>query len=185
MLVGPGSTLADSSGLPLAARLAAVLELRLLPEAAVSAAVGGVGADLWANDPAILLAALAPLAPGWLLPLPLDPGADLAMPGCWAEALAAWRQPTLLVVPAPIPGRSNGLARAYNALLQTAGVPLLGLVQWGGAWDPIARRRDGLPWLGCLPADEAGTAQEMGLALRQVSRRRWQTLGPAPQRGQA
>ena len=186
VLVGPGSTLAGADGEPLADRLAALLEVRRLAVPAVAAAVPERSGDPWLGDPAPLLAALASLEPGWLLPLPCDPGADLAVPGCWADALAAWRQPTVLALPAPTPGTPPGLARAYGALLQSAGVPLLGLVQLGGPWDAAARRQDGLSWLGCLPTGTPSDAStELGLALRQACRRRWRALRPAPQRGQA
>ena len=94
--------------------------------------------------------ALAPLvaSPGaWIAPLPLDPG--LWLPGGgWAEALGAWRQPTLLVVDQ---GQlATGMPAAATALLLGWNVPLLGLLQWGGSWDGGSRRRDGLPWLGRL-----------------------------------
>ena len=87
-------------------------------------------------------------APGpWLAPLPLDPGLAMAQ-GSWAEALGAWRQPTLLVVDhGQLP---TGIPAAATALLQRWSVPLLGLIQWEGSWDASARRRDGLPWLGQL-----------------------------------
>jgi hypothetical protein len=139
-----------------AARLAQQLGLRPL-EWALSAA----------DDPAPTLAALAQEPPGWLLPLPLDPGADLAVEGCWADALAAWRQPTLLLLPAT--AVATGQHRAYRALLDLAGVPLLGLVQLGLPWCPEQRRRDGLPWLGCLTLEEVFEDPALPLLIR----RRW------------
>jgi len=142
----------------LAARLAPPLGLRPL-ERAVSAA----------DDPNAILAALAQEPAGWLLPLPLDPGAELAVPGCWADALAAWRQPALLLLPAT--AAAVGQARAYRALLELAGVPLLGLLQLGQPWSPEQRRRDGLPWLGCLEAEAPDAA-----ALALLIRRRWVAL---------
>jgi len=91
-------------------------------------------------------------APGpWLAPLPLDPGLVLEQ-GSWAEALGAWRQPTLLVVDQAQLG--TGIPAAATALLERWSVPLLGLLQWEGRWDASARRRDGLPWLGQLGDDE-------------------------------
>ena len=133
-----------------------------------------------ALDPASVLAGLAEGA-GGLVPLGLDPGAWLGPAGSWAEALGAWRQPTLLLVPA---GELAGPAAAYRALLAAAGVPLLGLVQLGGPWDRDARRGDGLPWLGWLSLEEpGGTGEEPGVAadepaveLAQNLRRRWREL---------
>ena len=89
---------------------------------------------------------------------------------CWADALAAWRQPTLLLLSAE--GVAAGQHRAYRALLELAGVPLLGLVQLEQPWRPEQRRSDGLPWLGCL-------AQGNGLddpALAWLIQRRWAVL---------
>jgi hypothetical protein len=47
--------------------------------------------------------------------------------GSWAEALGAWRQPTVLLIPAA--AAASGVAAAYHALLKLQGVPLLGLIQ--------------------------------------------------------
>jgi hypothetical protein len=127
------------------------------------------------GDPDGALAWLGAAAPGWLLPLGLDPGAELAQPGCWCEALGAWRQPVLLQLPAAEAG--SGLARAYTALLAAAGVPLVGLLQLGGPWQPERRRVDGLPWLGWLPAEAplAGSPDEEAReALRLHLLARWQ-----------
>jgi hypothetical protein len=81
--------------------------------------------------------------------------------GSWAEALGAWRQPTVLLIPAA--AAASGPAAAYHALLKLQGVPLLGLIQWGGPWQAGDRRRDGLPWLGWLasPQDLAGPSPEL------------------------
>lgn len=97
----------------------------------------------------------------WLATLPVDPG--LWLPGgSWAEALGAWRQPCLLLIaPAHL---ATGLPAAGCALLQRWRVPLLGLLQWGGAWEAFSRRRDGLPWLGLLP-DDGGPETADGEAL--------------------
>ena len=170
----PALVLAAPGGVtpPAAAALAAALALPL--QAAV--------ADP-ARDPAAVLAALAEGA-GALVPLGLDPGAWQGPAGSWAEALGAWRQPTLLLVPA---GGLAGLAAAYRALLAAAGVPLLGLVQLGGPWDGAARRGDGLPWLGWLPLEGPGgsgeepgaTADEPAVALAETLRRRWRELAEA------
>jgi len=35
-------------------------------------------------------------------------------------------------------------------------VPLAGLIQWGGPWEPQVRRAEGLPWLGWLGGDAQG-----------------------------
>lgn len=126
-------------------------------------------------DPQAAMAQLASESQGWLLPLGLDPGAELAKPGCWSEALGAWRQPALLQLPAA--EAESGLARAYTALLVAAGVPLVGLVQLGGPWQPERRRLDGLPWLGWLPAETplAGSLEEEAAeALRLHLLARWQ-----------
>jgi len=97
------------------------------------------------------------IAPGpWLAPLPLDFGLALAQ-GSWAEALGAWRQPTLLVVDQAQLG--SGIPAAATALLERWSVPLVGLLQWGGSWDVSARRRDELPWLGLL-GDPQGSDPE-------------------------
>ena len=173
VLLAPGG-LADPA---VAERLAALLGLRL--HAA------------WAGDPTPLLAALADQPPGWLLPLPIDPGQDLSEDfghgGCWAEALGAWRQPAMLLIPTQAP---SGAPRAYSALLQGAGVPLLGLIQLGGSWNPEERRRDGLPWLGCLPLPhEAQDRAQPGsgcdpsddaiVDLLAACRRRWREISAA------
>lgn len=134
----------------------------------------GLRALVWAlnaaDDPSVILAALAQEPAGWLLPLPLDPGADLGVPGCWADALAAWRQPCLLLLPAT--AEAAGQPRAYRALLEQAGVPLLGLLQLGDPWCPEQRRGDGLPWLGCLALDELADDSSLPLLIR----RRWAAL---------
>lgn len=146
------------------ARLATLLGLRPLACAADRQA-----------DPQEAMAQLAAESQGWLLPLGLDPGAELAQPGCWSEALGAWRQPVLLQLPAV--QTESGLARAYAAFLAATGVPLVGLVQQGGPWAPERRRVDGLPWLGWLPAEMplAGSLEEEAAqALRLHVLARWQ-----------
>jgi hypothetical protein len=161
VLVAPG-------GVPLAPadRLAALLGLRTLPRPIAPA-----------EDPAAVLRALELETPGWLLPLALDPGEQLAGAGCWADALGAWRQPVLLLTPAVATAAAPaGVARAYHALLQLTGVPLLGLIQSGGAWAPEQRRCDGLPWLGWLPASSASEAE---LALAATTAARWRAVSVA------
>ncbi len=137
-----------------------------------------------AGDPDAGLTALtAGAAAPWLAALPLDPGLPLERGGSWAEALGAWRQPCLLVLRGE--QMATGLPAAGSALLEHWRVPLAGLVQVGGDWQPALRRRDGLPWLGWLPetgvesgeaAEEAGAAMA---ALRQVLRSRWRVLQAA------
>lgn len=113
----------------------------------------------------------------WLADLPIDPG--LWRPqGRWAEALGAWRQPCLLLI---APGQlASGLPAAGTALLERWGVPLLGLIQHGGAWEPGSRRRDGLPWLGWLAADaeasRAEGAQATDAQLLLTLQARWRRL---------
>lgn len=91
---------------------------------------------------------------GWLASLPLDPGQALPDGSTWAEALGAWHQPTLVIIGAQ--QLTSGAAASTTALLRQWRVPLLGLLQWGGAWKSELRRRDGLPWLGRM---EEGTAE--------------------------
>ncbi len=137
-----------------------------------------------AGNPDAGLAALTAEATGpWLAALPLDPGLPLARGGSWAEALGAWRQPCLLVVRGE--QMDTGLPAAGAALLERWRVPLAGLVQVGGDWQPTERRRDGLPWLGWLPetGEESGEAAEEAeaamAALRQVLRGRWRVVQAA------
>ena len=84
--------------------------------------------------------------------------------------LGAWRQPSLLVLDHI--QLATGLPAAGTALLQRWQVPLVGLIQWGGPWNPVARRQDGLPWLGCLagqPAEQpAEQVDSSGVALTEV-----------------
>lgn len=136
-----------------------------------------------AGDPDGALAALtaeaAAAAGPWLAALPLDPGLPLERGGSWAEALGAWRQPCLLVVRGE--QLDTGLPAAGAALLERWRVTLAGLVQVGGDWQPMLRRRDGLPWLGWLPEIGEGSEEyEAAMAaLRQVLRGRWRVLQAA------
>ena len=113
-----------------------------------------------------LLAASGP----WLAPLPLDPGLALVQ-GSWAEALGAWRQPTLLVVDHA--QLVTGIPAAATALLERWSVPLLGLLQGGGGWDASARRRDRLPWLGQLADTEGADPDADPAAMLLLSWSRW------------
>lgn len=134
-----------------------------------------------ADDPDPCLAALTAGAAGpWLAGLPLDPGLPLERGGSWAEALGAWRQPCLLVVRGE--QMETGLPAAGAALLERWRVPLAGLVQVGGDWQPSERRRDGLAWLGWLPERGEESGEEIAeneaamAALQQVLRGRWRVL---------
>ncbi len=69
----------------------------------------------------------------------------------WIEALGAWKQPVLLFA-SPLPsGDIQGVVPAYVSLCKTFSVPLAGLIQVGGIWDPRKRKLDCLPWLGHIP----------------------------------
>ena len=105
-------------------------------------------------EPNHALAAFRQSAAGpGLTALGLDPGLSLADGQPWAQALGAWRQPTLLLV--DVRQLDTGAAAATTALLRQHGVPLRGLIQWGEPWQPELRRLEGLPWLGALgPAGE-------------------------------
>lgn len=124
-----------------------VLELETTagPDAALSAA-GEQAALSAAGEQAAAGAA------GWLAGLEIDVGVALTEGRCWAEALGAWRQPAVLVIPTA--QLSSGLPAAASALLRQWQVPLVGLLQWGGVWQAEARQRDGLPWLGLLAENE-------------------------------
>jgi len=121
------------------------------------------------DDPDQALAALQQQGGSWLAgPVP-DPGRTWAAGRSWAQALGAWRQPTLLLVPAP--QLDSGLPAAATALLLRHQVPLVGLVQLGGSWQPQNRRLEALPWLGALGA--AGEDPPDDQALVQVLRQTW------------
>ncbi len=109
-----------------------------------------------ATDPDAALAALAEQPGPWLAILAADPGQWQDWGGRWAETLGAWRQPAVLLIEAEEADTGHGAA--YTALLERAGVPLLGLVQWGGVFAAGDRNRDGLPWLGGLRSPEAAAA---------------------------
>ncbi len=108
--------------------------------------------------------------PAWLAVLGGDPGLALGAQGTWAEALGAWRLPTLLLLAAP--QLATGWPAAATALLRQSQVPLVGLIQWGGVWNAPARRQDGLPWLGPLAEAHDGSED----ALVEVLLRRWRGL---------
>lgn len=136
VLAAAGPAIAAMADLPLRP-----MPSPLHPDAALAALLEGSSAGLQQGN------GIGPDA-GWLAPLPVDPGLPLAVGGSWAEALGAWRQPTLLLFEA---GQlATGWPAAATALLRAWRVPLVGLIQWGGCWDGLARRRDGLPWLGGL-----------------------------------
>lgn len=111
--------------------------------------------------------------PAWIAPLPVDPGLGMESGGCWAEALGAFRQPTALVLGAT--QLASGWPAAATALLRQEGVPLVGLIQLGGAWEPERRRGEGLPWLGWL-AGAGGEAAEDGQEVLAALAQRWRRL---------
>jgi len=159
VLVAPGGVRAAEGQ-----RLADLLGLRLLACSAEQRA-----------DPNAALAGLAQEPSGWLLPLAVDPAAALERPGCWSEALGAWRQPVVVQLPAAL--AAAGPARAYVALLNADAVPLVGVLQRGEPWQPERRRMDALPWLGCLPEEEALASTDPAQAreaLRLNLMARWQ-----------
>lgn len=122
------------------------------------------------HSPPEALADLLTASGPWLAPLPLDPGLAMAQ-GSWAEALGAWRQPTLLVVDQ---GQLlTGIPAAATALLERWSVPLLGLIQWEGRWDASARRRDGLPWLGQLGDADGPDPDADPVAVLRLSWSQW------------
>jgi hypothetical protein len=99
----------------------------------------GAGPLRWlaSGDPA------AQLLPGSELLLALANDQELVD---WVDFLASNHQACLLALPHG--ARLRAEAALHHALLDRAGVPLLGLLQVGGDWDPAERRADGLPWLG-------------------------------------
>ncbi len=76
--------------------------------------------------------------------------------GSWIEALGAWKQPTILISSPLNSGEVPGTSAAYVALCNSLSVPLLGIVQLGGIWEPDKRRSDGLPWCGWIPETGIG-----------------------------
>jgi hypothetical protein len=134
------------------------------------------------RSPHLQLRLLQQAEGGWLASLPLDPGQALADGSNWAEARGAWHQPSLVIIAAS--QHSSGVAASATALLRQWQVPLLGLVQWGGAWNRDLRRRDGLPWLGRL--EDATTEGDADSPLAALLIRRWALLdlpwqAPGPQ----
>lgn len=126
------------------------------------------------GDPQRQLHQLQATGGGWLASLPLDPGHPLDQGGTWAEALGAWRQPTLLIIAwQQLP---SGAAASSVALLRQWRVPLLGVLQWGGSWSPDQRRRDGLPWLGRLEEASGPDQEESTRGVTDLLRRRWLLL---------
>ncbi len=98
-----------------------------------------------------------------LAPLWVDPGMTLQNGQCWAQALGAWARPTLILIEAGQLG--SGSAAASTALMAQLGVPLLGLIQWGGPWQAPLRRLDGLPWLGVAGPEDQAEPGDLRLAL--------------------
>ncbi len=160
VLVGAASAGSAAGVEDAAGRLAALLGVTALPPLEAASTDG--------SDAAVdvLMAELSGRGGSWVVPLPQDPGRFQPWGGRWSELLGAWRQPTVLLIEAQ--QADGGLAAASTALLQRGGVPLLGLIQWGGLFDREARRRDGLPWLGALTQGDIADA-DLSFTLR----RRW------------
>ena len=116
------------------------------------------GPQRWLN----VGASIQELAPGTERLLLLSDGAELVD---WAEAVAAWRLPTLLLIPAG--ERLRAEAALHYALLQQQQVPVLGLLQVGEPWHPADRQGDALPWLGCWNPDEPQELAAFGSLLQQ------------------
>lgn len=166
-LVLVGAAAADAAaGVDAAAgRLAALTGVSALPPL-VAATTDGSEA---AVD--VVMAELNGRGGPWLVPLLQDPGRLQSWGGRWSELLGAWRQPTVLLIEAA--QADGGLPAACTALLQHSGVPLLGLIQWGGLFDREARRRDGLPWLGVLAQ---GDSPDADADLASCLSRRWSQI---------
>ena len=175
---GPGLTTASGTGVILAAAgrrdRIATLQRAAAPRLAMLFAL--VLRDLPDElDPTAALSSLRsgdPVpgggrAPTWVAPLGLDPGVTLARGGTWAEALGAWRQPTVVVLHHD--QLETGRPAAMAALLMRWEVPLLGLIQWGGTWQPQIRRSDDLPWLGSLAVEGPATLEGSIDDLEQVT----------------
>ena len=90
--------------------------------------------------------------------------------GSWLEALADWNCPVLLLVGGEADGGIPGTAASYVALSQKLRVPLIGIAQVDGAWDPTARRQDQLPWCGWIPAADHPRHDDGCTALADVIR---------------
>ena len=103
----------------------------------------GESPQRWLSDPS---------ARSGLIRLSGDAARQLPEGGNWLDALADWRHPVLLMVVGEPGGGVPGSAAAYTALCHQLGVPLMGLIQIGAAWNRLQRRRDGLPWIGWIPA---------------------------------
>lgn len=111
------------------------LELRHISE--------GESPQRWLSDPA---------ARRGLIRLSGDAARQRPEGGNWLDALADWRHPLLLMVVGEPGGGVAGSAAAYTALCHQLGAPLMGLIQIGSTWNRLQRRRDGLPWIGWIPA---------------------------------
>ena len=84
-----------------------------------------------------------------------DPAIAFPQGNNWLEALGFWRKPTILISEPLKTGIIPGTAAAYTSLCNSLSVPLIGIVQLGGEWNPPQRRLDGLPWLGCLNLEKS------------------------------
>ncbi|WP_320674828.1 hypothetical protein [Prochlorococcus sp. MIT 1341] len=90
-----------------------------------------------------------------------DPAAENQNNCTWIEALSSWRKPTLLFTKQLGTGKIPGTASAYVALCEKFKLPLIGIIQIAGEWEPRKRKSDGLPWCGWLPEEKAPTKQDV------------------------
>ena len=85
-----------------------------------------------------------------------------ALGGRWAEVLGAWRQPTVLLIAAQ--QAVEACRRPTRPCCERCGVPLLGLIQWGGPFDGRpAAARDSPGWGRWLRATAADDDAELVL----------------------
>jgi hypothetical protein len=133
------------------------------------------------EDPDRLLAEFTADVESQLLRLCGDAACERPGGSSWLEALAAWRIPTLLIASPNADGSMPGVVPAYVALCSSLRLPLIGLIQLDGHWQPERRRRDGLPWCGVIST--AGSRQELegAHALTNLLKLRLQALAPVAQ----
>ena len=89
-----------------------------------------------------------------------DPAQTLPKGESWLSSLGSWKHPTILIAGASLAtGDVFGNASAYEALCRDLSVPLVGLLHYGGQWNPVLRKLDGLPWCGWIPDKTNYSAQ--------------------------
>ncbi|HRD41590.1 MAG TPA: hypothetical protein PLI52_02345 [Prochlorococcaceae cyanobacterium AMR_MDS_5431] len=93
----------------------------------------------------------------------------------WLKVLGATRQPCILLVSDTDSDSIGNNAAAHQALLHQHGIPLVGILQIGGIWNPIERRRDGLSWCGWWQGLQASSESKEILELETIYsiRKRW------------